>query len=148
MKQIVLFLSLAMTLITTSAFADGEDRVAPAALQSFQSSFKSAKEVNWSVSQSLYKAEFLLNGQYVNAFYSNEGKMVALTRNISTLSLPITLQADLKNCYDAYWITDVLEVANEEGTTYFLTLEDADNKIILKSLGQAEWTTYKKQRKS
>ncbi|MGZ4019990.1 MAG: hypothetical protein ACXVJ5_13140, partial [Flavisolibacter sp.] len=70
-----------------------------------------------------------------------------LTRNISSLQLPITLQADLKQRYDCYWISDVLEVANEEGTSYYITLETADEKLTLKSNSDS-WSTFQKQRKS
>jgi phosphotransferase system HPr-like phosphotransfer protein len=73
--------------------------------------------------------------------------MIALTRNISSLQLPIALQAELKKNYDAYWISDVMETATEEGTSYYITLETADAQVILKSSGDT-WNTFKKQRKS
>ena len=73
--------------------------------------------------------------------------MLALTRNISSLQLPITLQASLKKNYENFWISDLFEVANEQGTTYYVTLEDGDTKLVLKS-GHSEWSTFQKQRKS
>ena len=87
-----------------------------------------------------------MNGQYVSAFYDGEGKMVALTRNITSFQLPISLQTEIKNCYDQYWISDLFEVADEQGTTYYVTLQNADSKLILKS-SSTTWTTYQKQRK-
>jgi hypothetical protein len=63
------------------------------------------------------------------------------------LQLPIALQADLKSNYNCYWISNVLEVANEEGTSYYITLETADEQLTLKSSGDS-WSTFKKQRKS
>jgi hypothetical protein len=99
------------------------------------------------VTDTYFKADFALNGQYVSAYYDAEGNMKALTRNISSLQLPIALQADLKKNYDSYWISDVLEVANEEGTSYYITLETADTQLILKSNSDS-WNTFKKQRKS
>jgi hypothetical protein len=41
----------------------------------------------------------------------------------------------------------VLEVANDEGTSYYITLETADEQLTLKSNGDS-WNTFKKQRKS
>jgi hypothetical protein len=61
--------------------------------------------------------------------------------------LPIALQAELKSNYDAYWISDVFEVANETGTSYYITLETADTQLVLKSEGDS-WSNFKKQRKS
>jgi hypothetical protein len=146
MKRLLVTLTIALSFISLSSFANGED-VSPMAIKSFNSSFKTATEVKWTVTDTYFKADFALNGQYVSAYYDAEGNMKALTRNISSLQLPIALQADLKKNYDSYWISDVLEVANEEGTSYYITLETADTQLILKSNSDS-WNTFKKQRKS
>ena len=70
-----------------------------------------------------------------------------MTRNISSLELPISLQANLKNNYSKYWISDLFEVSNQEGTSYYITMENADSKIVLKSSGNGRWNTYKKMAK-
>lgn len=147
MKRVLVTLTIALSLISFSSFANGGEDVSPKALESFKTSFKNATEVNWTVSENFYKANFSLNGQYVTAYYDAEGNMKALTRNISSLQLPITLQAELKKNYDNYWISDLFEMATEEGTSYFITIEDADTKLVLKSTA-SQWETFKKQRKS
>ena len=146
MKRLVVTLTIALSLISLSSFANGED-VSPRAVESFNSSFKNATEVKWTVTDNYYKADFALSGQYISAFYDTQGKMIAMTRNISSLQLPIVLQADLKKNYDNYWISDVFEMANEEGTSYYITLETADTQLVLKS-NVDSWSTFKKQRKS
>lgn len=149
MKRLVLTLTIALSLISLSSFKSVEDSIAPdAAVKSFKSAFQSATEVSWSITENLYKANFSLNGQYVSAFYNAEGQMIALTKNLSSLELPIALQAKLKKNYEGYWITDLIEVAREEGTSYYITLENADTKLTLKSSGTDYWSSYKKQRKS
>lgn len=142
MKRLLVTLTIALSLISFSSFANGED-VSPKAIKSFSSSFKNATEVNWTVSNDYYEVNFLLNGQYVTASYDAEGKMITLARNISSLQLPIALQAELKKNYDSYWISDVLETANEKGTSYYITLETADVQLILKSRGDT-WSAFKK----
>jgi len=147
MKRFLLTLTIA--LIGLSSFASNEETiVSEKALQSFKSSFKDASEISWSVSESYFKASFTLNGQYVAAYYSTEGEMIALTRNISSLQLPIALQASLKKGYDEFWISDLFELANEEGTSYYITLENAENKVVLKASANSDWSVFKKQRKS
>ena len=146
MKRLVVTLTIALSLISLSSFANGED-VSPRAIESFNSSFKNATEVRWTITDNYYKADFALSGQYISAFYDTQGKMIAMTRNISSLQLPIVLQADLKKNYDNYWISDVFEMANEEGTSYYITLETADTQLVLKS-NVDSWSTFKKQRKS
>jgi hypothetical protein len=145
MKRLLVTLTIALSFISLSSFAN--DEVSPSAVKSFNNSFKNATEVKWTVTDNYFKADFALNGQYVSAFYDTEGQMIALTRNISSLQLPIALQAELKLGYDAYWISDVFEVANETGTSYYITLETADTQLVLKSEGDS-WSNFKKQRKS
>ena len=133
------------TLISMSSFAT--EKVNPKVLEAFKSNFKTATEVDWSVSKDLYKADFSLNGQYVAAYFDETGQLVALTRNISSTQLPITLQTSLKNDHEGFWISDLFEIANEQGTSYYVTLENADTKLVLKSEG-TNWSHFQKQRKS
>src|SRR5690348_9546426 len=146
MKRLLVTLTIALSFISLSSFANGEE-VSPRAIESFNSSFKNATEVKWTVTDNYFKADFVMNGQYVSAFYDVQGKMIALTRNISSLQLPIALQVDLKKNYNNYWITDVMEMATEEGTSYYITVENADTQLTLKS-NYDSWNTFKKQCKS
>ena len=148
MKRLFFTMTLALSLISLSSFAGDDTMVSETVIKSFNSSFKSATDVSWSVSDSYYKASFTLNGQHVAAYYNSDGYMIGMTRNISSSQLPIALQASLKKSYDELWISDLFEMANEEGTYYYITLENADSKLVLKSSADAEWSLYKKQRKS
>jgi hypothetical protein len=148
MKRLVLTLTIALSMISFSSFAKDDVAVSPAALEAFKNSFKNATDVNWSASETLFKADFSLNGQFVAAYFDDNGKMVAMTRNISSLQLPITLQASLKNDFENYWISDLFEIANDDGTSYYITLENADTRLVLKSSAGSEWNNYKKIRKS
>ena len=147
MKRLVFTLTIALSLFGLSSFKN-KDVVAPAAIQSFNNSFKTATEVKWQVSEKYYKADFALNGLYISAYYNGEGKMIALTRNITSLQLPLTLQAQLNKTSAGYWISELFEIANDQGTSYYVTLENADSKLILQSTPTSEWSTFKKQRKS
>jgi len=146
MKRFLITLTVLFSLISMSSFAS-DSKVDSRVLKSFQSSFKNATEVDWTVSNNFYKANFTLNGQYVAAYFDESGNMMAITRNISSTQLPISLQTNLKNNYEGFWITDLFEVANEEGTTYYVTVENADTRLILRS-SSSDWATYQKQRKS
>ena len=146
MKRILVTLTILSSLICMSSFAN-EGKVNSRIEQSFKSAFKNATEVNWTINQNFYKADFSLNGQIVAAFYDEAGQMLALTRNISSSQLPISLQTNLKKSNEGFWISDLFEISNGEGTSYYITLENADSKLVLKSNGSG-WTTFQKQRKS
>jgi len=148
MKQFILTLTVMLSVVGMSSFAAGDEKVSPAVLQSFKTNFKNATEVEWKAKENFYQAQFALNGQYISAFYDCEGKMIALTRNISTTQLPIGLQTSLRTEAEGYWISDLFEVSNEDGTSYYVTLENAETKVVLKSAGTGDWASYQKQRKA
>jgi len=145
---------LLATLITVFSFVSNQSKasddvnVSAAIVSSFNNSFKNASEVSWKVTSEYSKAEFVLNGQYVSAFYDNASNLIAVTRNISSFQLPITLQAKLKDEYASSWISDLFELSDENGTMYYVTVEDGDTKTTLKSNGTNAWSVYQKQRKS
>src|SRR5688572_15377392 len=93
------------SLVSTRSHATDNTEVSAAVLASFNASFKNASEVSWKkTGNNYYKADFSLNGQYVNAYYDVTGSLIAVTRNISSLQLPVTLQAKLKASHEDYWI--------------------------------------------
>ncbi|MGZ5218902.1 MAG: hypothetical protein ACXWV6_03975 [Chitinophagaceae bacterium] len=143
MKKIIIMLAIAISSLT--AFA-GEENVSSTVLNAFNKEFAGAKEVQWTSADNYYKAGFVFNGQNVTAFYQLDGELIAMTRNISSLELPISLQTNLKNNYSKYWISDLFEISNNEGTSYYITLENADSKIVLKS-DSNKWNTFKKMAK-
>jgi len=146
MKPILIAVALLASTFTKSFASDGPT-VEPTVLKSFKTTFANATEVDWSTTQDLYKAVFLLNGQYITAYYNGDGTMQALSRHISAASLPMMLQTTLKTDYKNLWITDVFEVTNDNGLHYYVTLENADTKVILKSLATT-WGTYLKVKKA
>jgi hypothetical protein len=143
MKQMIL--TLAVALSSVFAFAGEENaNVDAQVLNAFKSEFVTAKDVKWTTSSTYYKASFVFNSQYVSAFYSLDGELMGLTRNITSLELPVKLQSGLRKSYSKYWISELFETSNNDGTRYYVTLENADQKIILKSTGNNTWEVFKK----
>lgn len=64
--------------------------------KSFTAEFAAAQDVVWTTTSNYYRASFLYNGSYVNAYYSIDEDLVAVTRNISPADLPVSLQAAVK----------------------------------------------------
>lgn len=144
MKKI--FLIVAITISAMSAFAN-EPGVDPRVLESFKTEFSTAKEVSWTTAPDFYKAEFTFNGQHVSAFYSKEGELMGLSRYITSLDLPLNLQAGLKKTYSDYWISDLAEITKSNSTAYYITVEDADTQLVLKAEAGENWSVYKKVKK-
>jgi len=144
MKKILIVMTMILTL-AANAFA-GEE-IKPEVLDAFKNKFSNAEDVTWVTGTNYYKAAFIYYGSRMFAYYSTTGKLIGVTRNISSTELPLYLRNNLKNRYEDYWITDVVEESNNNGFSYYITIQNADNKIVLKSKYGSDWTIYSNQRK-
>ena len=144
MKKMII---AAAMFVSLSAFAKDDEKVSPKVLNAFNTEFTNAQEVEWTATGDYYRASFDMNGVKVSAFYNADGELMGLTRNITTAQLPVSLQASLKKNYNGYWISDLFEVAKNNGTSYYATLENGDKKVVLTSANGSDWSTYKKDRK-
>ena len=148
MKFLLITLISVFSLVNVKAHASDDVNVSAAVLASFHSAFKNASDVKWKTSGDYFKADFIVNEQYVTAFYDCNADLVAVTRNINSFQLPVTLQTKLKASYEKYWISDLFELSNENGVSYYATVENGEQKITLKSSNAIDWVLYQKQSKS
>ena len=148
MKQTILAVATLITLSTGSAYANKGEDVSNTVISSFSHDFSSAKNVNWQKEKNYVKATFTLNEQVMYAYYNAQGEMIGAVRNILADQLPINLVTELRNGYNGYWITDLFEMASGGETTYYVTLESADQIIVLKSNGSNSWEVYQKTKKN
>ena len=147
MKKSILILAMLLTTIVGSSFANRTDDNKNRAAASFKQDFASAKEVTWETSKELVKATFKLNDQVMFAYYSESGELMAVVRNMVSGQLPINLLTNLKKNYQGYWITDLFEVSASNESSYYVTLESADNVIVLKSSGLNKWEVFQKEKR-
>ena len=146
MKKILFVFGLLVTMGVSSAFANDE-KISPKVLASFKAEFSTAQNVAWETGSNYFRAIFSLNEQRVFAYYNLEGQLISIARYISSIQLPITLFSTLKNDYSKYWISDLFEVSNSEGLHYYVTLETADTKLVMRSSNGGSWNTYSKKKK-
>jgi len=144
-----LFLSIAtMLMMGVSAFAANNDEVVnQQALRAFKRDFANASNISWEQKETYTKATFSLNGQVLFAYYNTNGDLQAVVRNIVSDQLPINLLSELKNEYSDYWISDLFEIATDGQTTYYITLENSEKRIVLKSQGTSFWSVFSKEKK-
>ena len=148
MKKILLSIATVLMLGASAFAAKNDDGIAnQMAVRAFKKDFASAKNISWEQKEAFTKATFSLNGQVMFAYYNTNGDLQAVVRNITSDQLPINLLASLKNEYSDCWITELFEMAANDETTYYVTLETSEKKIVLKSSGAGSWEVYSKERK-
>ena len=147
MKKSILMWAMMLTIGLTSAFANNGETINQRALSSFKKDFANAEDVRWESSKDFVKATFKINDQVMFAYYSQSGDRMAVTRNILSSQLPINLLSDLKKSYGTYWISDLFEVSSTEAS-YYVTLQNSDHTLVLKSNGISGWDVYRKEKKN
>ena len=143
-KHIALTVAVIMTLGIGSSFAapigkNGQENIS----NSFHKDFRQAELLSTNAGKDYTKLTFKMHGVILSAFYSDNGELLAVTRNIPSNQLPLRLLMDLKNNYANYWITDLFEINTDGSSSYYITLENADTKLTLRS-NNATWDSYNK----
>jgi hypothetical protein len=141
MKRLTVLAALLLTLCTTYSFATPANDGSIVVRTSFSRDFQHAQIVNTQDYNSFTKVTFRLNDVVMFAFYSTNGELLAVTRNIVSSQLPVNLLASLKKHYGDKWITDLFEFSGNEQNCYYISLENADSKTTLRSSGN-EWEVY------
>ncbi len=144
MKKIILTLMTAFVLTITAGYAANKDGNVPQYVESaFNSNFNHAKNVQWQKMDNYYEVIFNQMGKTMFAFYSEDADFMGLANYILSDKLPVALKADLKSRYGDYWISDLFTYSINEKPGYVVTLENADQKIMLKSVNGKTWHLYR-----
>jgi hypothetical protein len=147
MKQVILSLATVLMMGISAFAANNNDNVNQQAKQSFQKDFATARNVSYEQKPEYVKVTFSINDQVLFAYYNNNGELQAVVRNIVSDQLPISLLTDLKKNYGDYWISELFEIAADDQTSYYVTVENKDRKIVLKSDGTSSWSAFSKTKK-
>jgi hypothetical protein len=148
MKKTALITAFILLTAVTGLFAKDDDKVNSAVRANFVKEFKTATDVRWQLQKDYELATFNMNGQIMTAYYNHEATLVALLHHIPTDHLPIFLMQEIKKSYNDYWVTELFEAAADGDSHYYLTLENSDQVIKLKSAGSTYWTVEKTRKKS
>ena len=148
MKKMIMVLAFIAVAIGNAAIAGtGGGEVDKRIRKAFEKEYAGAVDVKWFVYDEYIKVDFSFSGMQLVGFYSQDGRMLGVARNINFSALPLMLQIEQRKNYKGYWITEIYELANGDGTRYYLTLENADKVIKLGSTGNENWEVVKKQEK-
>jgi len=140
MKKLVLL----MLIVFSTQLLSANDATSSWVMRSFNKKFDKASEVEWQHSETYDQVSFVLDNRYMNAYYTPDGELIAVIRNVISDELPLKLLMDLKKNYSDLWISGLVEVVNGSDDQYYITLENADEKLILKAKANKSWKVYKK----
>ena len=145
MKNMKIALCAILLTFSISSFArPNADKISDPVNRSFKQEFKNAEIMNCEISSNLTKLTFRMNDLVLYAFYSDQGELLAVTRNILTSQLPLNLMLNVRKNYKDYWVSDLFELTSKDDNAYYLTLENATVKVVLRSRDGDAWEVYNK----
>ena len=142
MKKRILILALVLVGMSSFSFAADIPGINNQVLTRFNREFVNAKDVKWESHKNFIKVSFQMNDLILSAYYLPNGDQLAVTRFISPNQLPIRLLTTLKKDHSGYWISDLFELNDNDGTEYYITIENDSQTKVLKSSADGEWSTY------
>jgi hypothetical protein len=148
-RKFALATALFLTVGIGSSFAapTGNGNGNDIAIASFHKEFRTADVLQVESKKDYTKLTFRMNNVVMIAYYSENGELMAVVRNILSTQLPISLLMELKQKHPDCWITDLFEMDSNGQTVYFAALENSDTKVTLRSDNSSSWETYHKENK-
>jgi len=71
--------------------------------------------------------------------FGDSKKSEPVVHNILSDRLPSRLLTSIKKDYKDYWITNLYKTSSNGKTSYCITVENADQKIVMNAAGSSNW---------
>ncbi|HCN82660.1 MAG TPA: hypothetical protein DIT07_03440 [Sphingobacteriaceae bacterium] len=117
----------------------------------FESDFKDAKDVAWSVSDLTQKASFILNDHKMSAFYDLQGKYLGATKQVEFNDMPFKTIREVSEAYKGYSPVSVIQIADrpqfseaDDAGAYVVRMTNSEKTIYLKVSTTGYVSLYKK----
>jgi hypothetical protein len=125
------------------------DKVNDRVQAAFIKEFAGASLLKWECvkSTNLCQAYFTYNSERYNAFFDNEGKLVATCHFIRESNLPLLIRQSISRNYASFQLQQVIELTRNEETTYLLTFENERLKMEAQAYFNGTIDTLKKEKK-
>ena len=129
---------------------DKGDKVSDRIQKAFLTTFVGASLLKWECvkGSNLCQAYFTYNGERYNAFFDNDGKLVATCHFIRESNLPLLIRQAISHKYASYQLQQVIELTHNEETTYLLTFENEQVKLETQAYISGTIYTIKKTKKN
>lgn len=143
MKKFIIAFTTAVTLISTSAFAGGKEKINPAA-PTFEREFKGAQDVKWNEGKDAITASFVINSFRVEAYFSYSGELIGTARNILFNQLPLAAIKEVNNRFGSNAVYEITEYTSGSDTFYDMTVELSTKKLKVRVTPTGEVSVLRK----
>jgi len=145
MKKFILATLITVT-IGSSVLAADVSKVSFRVLNSFETQFAGATEVNWTVTADYTKVKFMLEGEKLEAFFNGNGDVIGTSRKTEFKRLPLTAIQKIKKAYSKYQVTETIEFELYGERKYYVSVENESDRKILEVSLYGEVTVFDKHK--
>lgn len=148
MKKVLVTMLVAA--LGTTAFATNGEPINTKAILTFNQLFAAATQVAWAPVEEtdLVKANFMYNGEQAEAYFNNDGEMVAAGRYTSYKQLPMLVSRQIAQQYADYAISPkVIEYESNGEVNYYVTLLGQKQDVVVKATAGGALAIHKKVKK-
>ena len=147
MKRLFVAVILLLS-ISLSSYAGGPaDAPRFNGVESFNKSFPHATVIDYKNKADFTEVNFLWNGLRLQAFYDEDGDLVATCRAITIDNLPLPAQMRLRSDYAGFVLHDAIEFDHTvNGVSYFVTAVNPKNTMLLQIASDGTISVFSKKR--
>lgn len=134
MKKVMIMITAAVLLLSTSSFADNvKEYVTEKALSAFAKDFSGATNVSWQEKENFYLVGFRVGETNFTAAYSEEGELLVSTKAMKLEDLPGAVTQVVKEKYPEYEIGEnVTELTFDGKANYSFTVSNSKEILYIK----------------
>ena len=114
----------------------------------FNESFRDVTNVHWSDYQQYYEVKFTRASISTRMLYDTDGNILETYRYYGEDQLPPMLISKLNHKYTDREIFGVTELSSENGTTYYIVMDDAKNWYTVQSDEKGHFDQIRKYKRS
>ncbi len=141
MKKKFLTATVAILMSFSTIFAKDIKPVPALIVNELNREFKNVSNLEWKTTDKFYKASFTADGTSMEAFFSYEGDLIGVSRNIKLSQLPLSLARETKQLIGVNQPTQLFELLTDRGTEYFISYNIGKEVKTFKSDGYS-WSRY------
>ncbi len=128
----VLFSTLIVISLVSSAFAAPTKKVGSIIKNAFASNFRNAENVKWDETKDYYKASFVSNNVATEAYYDRKGDFIGSSHAITLDELPTAIKRSFAKKYGSYTVKEAIQFDAVEESAWYISAENEKQSVILK----------------
>jgi len=150
MKKFFISLLMLISVFSYAGVPGSGEKVSARIQAAFEKEFKGAQYIVWQSlnDYQLFHAKFIYNNEQVNAFFEENGNLLAIGRYITISSLPLTVTKSISSQYDKYEMKDAIEYSKSGEPSYVISLENDKSRLVVEAYSNGNIYLFKKEKKN